>query len=232
MNKGSSAGTRGNEGTMGHEECTKTLSPVRAAAMAFALIAVIALGLVGCAPQANEGSQGSGEAGSGSGSESESGSAAVQVDFNWSETSDCSMCHAKEEASFQDSTCGAFQHADVTCAECHTDASALASAHAGATAEKAARAALKATAVDQATCESCHAMDEVAAATAGVTLLTDTNGTVVNPHELSESPDHEQITCTSCHQEHVSGANIEKKAQRACANCHHADVYECYTCHS
>ena len=62
-------------------------------------------------------------------------------------------------------------------------------------------------------------------------VLTDMNGTIVNPHALPESADHAEVSCVSCHQMHAAGS-IEKKAQRACASCHHADVYECYTCHS
>lgn len=201
-----------------------TCLPMRAgtfAVVAFAVLA-LALALAGCAPKANDNAA----------SPKDDEAAAVQVDFSWSETSDCSMCHEKEQSSFEDTTCAASQHAGTACITCHTDASALASAHEGATAEKASKAVLKSTTVDAATCESCHALDEVAAATANVEALTDANGTVVNPHALPESTDHAEVTCTSCHQMHVSGATIEKKAQRVCASCHHADVYECYTCHN
>ena len=157
--------------------------------------------------------------------------AVVQVDFTWSETGDCSMCHAKEQASFEDGSCAISRHKDVACSQCHADVAALSAAHEGATAEKAAKAVLKTTAVDVATCESCHSQDEVEVVTAGVTVLTDMNGTIVNPHALPESADHAEVSCVSCHQMHAAGS-IEKKAQRACASCHHADVYECYTCHS
>ncbi|MFQ8867464.1 MULTISPECIES: hypothetical protein [Eggerthella] len=119
----------------------------------------------------------------------------------------------------------------MACSQCHADVAALSAAHEGATAEKAAKAVLKTTTVDVATCESCHSQDEVEVVTAGVTVLTDMNGTIVNPHALPESADHAEVSCVSCHQMHAAGS-IEKKAQRACASCHHADVYECYTCHS
>lgn len=207
---------------MKNDERKAACSSMRAGAVAVLTLAALACGLAGCAPKANEGAA----------SPKDDEAVAVQVDFSWSETSDCGMCHAKEQASFDDGTCAASQHEGTACAVCHADASTLASAHEGATAEKAAKAVLKSAAVDAATCESCHALDEVAAATAGVETLTDANGTVVNPHALPESADHAEVTCTSCHQTHVSGATIEKKAQRACASCHHADVYECYTCHS
>lgn len=200
----------------------KTRATMRCGAAVLVLAALLAVCAAGCAPQANvaptETADGQEEP--------------IQVDFSWSEDADCGVCHTKEQASFEDQTCGAFLHADMTCTQCHADASALAGVHEGATAEKAAKAALKTTSVDASVCESCHAVEDVAAATADVTVLTDENGTVVNPHALTASEDHEQIVCTSCHQEHASGASIEKKAQRACASCHHANVYECYTCHS
>lgn len=209
---------------MGKVERRAVRMPVRAAAWACAMLVVLASALAGCAPKASDGSASAG---------GESAPAdAVQVDFAWSESSDCSMCHTKEQASFEDAACMASQHKETACASCHDDSATLATVHEGATAEKAAKAVLKATGVDAATCESCHALDEVAAATADLTVLTDTKGTVVNPHALPESADHAEIACTSCHQAHVSGATIEKRAQRACASCHHADVYECYTCHS
>lgn len=198
------------------------LSPSRAVACAATMIVVVAFALAGCAPQTNEGASAA----------KDDDAVAVQVDFTWSETSDCGMCHAKEQASFEDDACAASQHATVACSECHVDAAALSAAHEGATAESASKAALITTVVEAATCESCHALVEVAAATADATVLTDENGTVVNPHALPESADHAEVTCTNCHTTHASSATIEKKAQRACASCHHANVYECYTCHS
>lgn len=194
-------------------------------------LAVIALccsfGLAACAPQTSAQQNEAGKDGG------EDKAAAIQVDFTWSEESDCSMCHTEEAASFESSACGAFSHAsETTCMSCHTEVSQIASAHEGATADKAARAILKSTSVNPETCESCHALADIAQATAGVTVLTDDNGTVVNPHELSESQSHAEVTCTSCHQMHVADADIEKKAQRTCGSCHHSNVYECYTCHS
>lgn len=203
--------------------CRTALSPARATACAVAMLAVLTLAMAGCAPKANDGADASA---------GKDEPVAVQVDFTWSETSDCALCHANEHASFDDGNCAASEHSSVACIECHVDATSLASAHEQATAERAAKAALTATAVDAATCGSCHALDEVAAATADVTALTDENGTVVNPHALPTSDDHAEVTCTSCHAMHASGVAVEKRAQRTCASCHHANVYECYTCHS
>ena len=130
-------------------------SSAKALACAFSTFAVLALALTGCAPKANDAVV-----------TGEDEAAAVQVDFTWSETGDCSMCHAKEQASFEDGSCAISRHKDVACSQCHADVAALSAAHEGATAEKAAKAVLKTTAVDVATCESCHSQDEVEVVTA------------------------------------------------------------------
>ncbi len=81
-------------------------------------------------------------------------------------------------------------------------------------------------------CTTCHNLDDVKAATEDSTVLTDINGTVVNPHDLPAIDDHAGITCASCHKTHEVSESTEKSAKRTCASCHHADVYECYTCHA
>lgn len=197
----------------------KRIEKTAAVLAAFALVGMLG----GCAPRANDESQQAAD---------EDAASAMQVDFIWSETSECGMCHATEQASFDDAACAASQHTTTACVECHADTATLATAHEGATADQAARASLRATTVEASTCESCHDRAEVAAATVDATALTDENGTVVNPHALPESADHADIACTNCHALHTAGVSIEKKAQRACASCHHANVYECYTCHS
>lgn len=67
-------------------------------------------------------------------------------------------------------------------------------------------------------------------ATAACTVLTDENGTTVNPHDLPAVEDHASITCVTCHKGHSSDT-IEESAVKACALCHHENVFECYTCH-
>lgn len=81
--------------------------------------------------------------------------------------------------------------------------------------KKAAKAVLKTTTVDVATCESCHSQDEVEAVTAGVTVLTDMNGTIVNPHALPESADHAEVSCVSCHQMHAAGPSRRRLSVHA-----------------
>lgn len=182
-------------------------------------------GLLACAPQRAMQSSEAHDS-------SDSVSAAL-VEFTWSNDSDCAMCHDRESASFEDPAYGAFVHAaDVACSTCHANAEGLSSAHEGATAEKAAQATLRATTVQEQSCESCHDLTELVQATTTSTVLIDDNGTVVNPHAISESESHSELSCLSCHQMHVADADREKKAQRACASCHHANLFECYTCHS
>ncbi|MEG2477158.1 hypothetical protein [Gordonibacter sp.] len=186
-----------------------------------AVMMILVVGMAACAPKASD-----------QGAKASQENDSVAVDFAWSADSDCSMCHTKEESSQVDATCLLSQHVDTTCVSCHIDEAALTASHDKATPEKAVRAVLRDTSVDEASCESCHLRSEIAAATAGLAVLTDKNGLVSNPHALPESDDHASLSCSSCHQMHVSKANLDKKAQRVCASCHHAEVYECYTCHN
>ena len=138
-----------------------------------------------------------------------------------------------EDDSFSDSACAASNHAALTCTTCHSDVDGLASAHDGvAYGDKGAKR-LKTTDVAESTCqaEACHGSYEtLAEQTSSSTLLTDSNGTVVNPHDLPENADHETVTCGSCHDMHASD-DIAETAQKACISCHHMGIYECNTCH-
>lgn len=69
-----------------------------------------------------------------------------------------------------------------------------------------------------------------ATATADVTVLTDENGTTVNPHDLPVNKSHDTIVCATCHTMH-DDAPLEETAAEACTKCHHDNVYECFTCH-
>ena len=101
---------------------------------------------------------------------------------------------------------------------------------------------LKNTAVSEETCltSGCHSMDELVAATASSTVLTDSNGTVKNPHEMLIDENHiansnADLACSSCHKMHEeNGAEsqaVAESAQAKCTGCHHQNVYECGTCH-
>ncbi len=181
-------------------------------------------GLAACAPQHNN------QAGSeGAGTES------TQVAFAWSYESTCSQCHQKEDGSMDDASCLAATHAaeGATCATCHTDESGLASAHENATPDAAKKRAtkLRSTTIDEPACLSCHgSYEDLATKTANLTLLTDSEGTTVNPHAMPENEDHASTDCASCHVMHDSEPT-EESAPEYCESCHHAGVYSCHTCH-
>ena len=77
-------------------------------------------------------------------------------------------------------------------------------------------------------CFTCHGSYEaLAEKTADGTVLTDKTGTVVNPHAIPANGEHnEEPACKNCHKMHG-----DSDPQEYCRSCHHADVYECGTCH-
>lgn len=180
--------------------------------------------LAACAPQG---------APSGTGDEENpSDATAAAAAFTWTAESDCGTCHDNDVASFDDASCPASQHVDMRdqCMTCHNDP-AMEKAHEKVTLDsEKKKATLKRTAVARETCLSCHDAAELAAATSESTALTDKNGTTVNPHDLPANEDHESMNCSSCHKLHTADAPGEA-AQATCKNCHHAEVYECGTCH-
>ena len=122
-------------------------------------------------------------------------------------------------------------HGALQCVICHDDEEGLVKAHAKVTVDSTKVAKrLKKTEVAAETCLACHEATYSAEATAESTALTDTNGTVVNPHDLPESENHSGIACASCHSMHTTD-NIATTAAQTCTKCHHANVYECGTCH-
>lgn len=181
-------------------------------------------GLAACAPQQSAGSN-----------DGASGAEPAQVDFTWENDSDCAQCHQTESSSMNDSACLAATHAAEgnTCATCHTDESGLVKAHENATPDEAKKRAtkLRSTTIDESACFSCHgSYDELAAKTAELALLTDSEGTTVNPHAMPENNEHADTDCASCHVMHASEP-AEESAPEYCESCHHAGVYSCHTCH-
>lgn len=157
--------------------------------------------------------------------------------FNWTESSDCAMCHTRSVSSLASSSCEAMQgDPDSTCLNCHTDVAGIKSAHANVSMTDTAGDLdrLKKTNVEESTCLSCHDLDDITLATADV-ALTDSEGTSVNPHEAmtvhNVNAAHDDMTCSSCHKMHSSAPTLDNAANM-CLGCHHEDVYECYTCHS
>lgn len=182
--------------------------------------------IVGCSPS---------DADEQSGTDQEQPAEQSAIDFVWTSDADCSMCHAVESDSMTDSTCLASIHEQQgnTCNTCHTDMTGLEKAHEGATPELAEKRAtkLRSTIIDEEVCFSCHgSYEELAVKTASYTGLADTQGTTVNPHALPENEDHADTNCASCHVMH-SAVEASESAQDYCTSCHHANVYQCHTCH-
>ncbi len=193
--------------------------------VALAACGIVALGvLAACAPQQNDGS-----------ASEDASTESTQVAFTWSYDSTCTQCHEKEATSMDDTACLAATHAaeGTTCATCHTDENGLASAHENATPDEAKKRAtkLRSTTIDEGACLSCHgSYEELATKTADLTLLTDSEGTTVNPHAMPENEDHADTDCASCHIMHSEEPSTET-APEYCDSCHHAGVYSCHTCH-
>ncbi len=122
------------------------------------------------------------------------------------------------------------QSLQLTCTSCHEDTEGLAKGHKKLNSGKEAKR-LKKSEVSSDVCLTCHNQTELAETTKDCTILTDENGTVVNPHDIPDVEDHGDITCTSCHTVHDTEDGIAKTALTTCTNCHHADVFECGTCH-
>lgn len=190
-------------------------------------IAIMSLGTLGCAPRATNLSD------SGEGQQTEANAAAMTGDFTFSADADCTTCHSTEGDSLSDATMPASNHATQECTTCHSDIDGLANAHDGVQFGDKSPKRLKTTAVDTTACfsSSCHgSQEDLAAKTESCAILTDANGTVVNPHALPENDDHTSVDCGSSHSMHSDDA-VEATAKKACKGCHHMDVYECNTCH-
>lgn len=167
--------------------------------------------MVGCAPQAQTGA---------------TDDTPTSTSSAWSSDMTCSTCHVAEQAATEAST-----HVDQTCESCHGEPAALTEAHAGATSDGQMPKKLKKTTIAEAVCLGCHkSYDDLATRTESPTVLTDTQGTVINPHALPKVAEHGDIVCTSCHKLHAVDSLVET-ASEACSGCHHQGVFECGTCH-
>lgn len=197
-------------------------SLVKKSIVAFSLCIAFGLAATGCSP--NQSAEAKDES-----KEPE----AAAVSTTWSPDIDCAACHETEAATSKDVSCLAGTHTmeqEFTCMTCHIDDTALSSAHANMNSGKTPKK-LKKTEVSQDLCLSCHDQNELAEATAASIILTDDYGKTVNPHAIPENEDHaDDVLCTSCHKGHSTNG-IEEDSKDLCAGCHHANVYECGTCH-
>lgn len=149
----------------------------------------------------------------------------------WSVDADCTSCHVNEEKAFDDEKCLAAKHAALECTVCHTDEKGLAKGHKKAKEGVAEVKRLKKSEVGKDVCLTCHKQEDLASATAKLDVLTDKEGTTVNPHEVPDVPEHEGVSCASCHYMHRDKTAPEA-APAVCDGCHHDGVYKCFTCHA
>ena len=184
------------------------------------LACIFSTALIACAPTAN-----------GNGSRADAGEPVIAVE--WSIESECQTCHVVEQKSAADASCLAAQHQSESCISCHADSASLEIAHDGASADgKMPKKLSKDNKITAETCLSCHeSWDSLAEKTTDVLILTDEEGTTVNPHTLPDGHVGEKITCIDCHVVHKPEA-IGETAIEACTSCHHENVYECNTCHA
>jgi hypothetical protein len=161
--------------------------------------------------------------------------AGEEIVVAWSMDSNCAICHIAESTG-QDPTAPALYHEEqegVECVTCHTAGeSELAKVHEGTTATDTMPARLRVTKVADDACLSCHEKGEVVTLTQASTVLTDDEGTVVNPHEPPDNSSHVNIRCTNCHQQHKPREEIAKNSMATCTLCHHERVFTCDdSCH-
>ena len=122
-------------------------------------------------------------------------------------------------------------HQAVPCTGCHSDEKVLSTVHDGVTADSKLPKRLRKAKIDEALCLGCHgSYEDLAEKTADCTVLTDSAGTVVNPHDLPEGADHAKIDCLDCHSMHKEQSSMAT-AMNTCTGCHHAGTFECGTCH-
>lgn len=138
---------------------------------------------------------------------------------------DCAECHEDQTASESDLLTVHGYHAAIgqplACEVCHDDAEGMAEAHEDMDSGRLARR-LKVTEVSSEVCLTCHDQEALVEATADSDLLTDKNGTVVNPHDLPDTEGHADLTCMDCHlvheapelegEENASTGNVDASA--------------------
>lgn len=122
-------------------------------------------------------------------------------------------------------------HQAVPCTGCHSDEKVLSTVHDGVTADSKLPKRLRKAKIDEALCLGCHgSYEDLAKKTADCAVLTDSAGTVANPHDLPEGADHAKIDCLDCHTAHKA-QEASETALNTCTGCHHTGVFECGTCH-
>lgn len=153
----------------------------------------------------------------------------LQEDFAWNPDLACAPCHSLEARTAAASACAGFSDAPSNCMTCHDAAPELTTIHAGIqNAQPAAK--LSRTTVENDACTSCHETTSLADRTSVSVALVDNNQETMNPHALPENQGHAKIGCTDCHTTHEA-TDVLERAPLVCQNCHHADIFDCETCH-
>lgn len=186
---------------------------IRKTACALAVAGLVAgcCMIAGCSPSSNADAE----------QQSSKSNAAEAVDFVWQPDADCATCHDKEDA--EGSIASTHAALGQDCMSCHDDQALLESAHEGVTSKS--LMPRKAT-INQDTCLSCHESYEKLAEKTADKPIVDSNGTEINPHAVPQSEEHGEQACNNCHAGHK-----DKEPTEYCSSCHHAGVFECYTCH-
>lgn len=150
----------------------------------------------------------------------------------WADETDCASCHEVPAKSLENETCAASLHTalGLGCTDCHAD-DALIDIHGKMKPNAKVPTKLKKSDLSVETCAACHSSEALVEATADSSALTDSEGTVVTPHDIPDVKEHKDISCQSCHKMHAE-SKPASMAPTLCQDCHHEDVYECYTCHS
>ena len=150
----------------------------------------------------------------------------------WADETDCTSCHEVPAKSLDDETCAASLHTalGLGCTDCHADDARI-GIHGKMKPNAKVPTKLKKSDLSVETCASCHPSEALVEATTDSSALTDSEGTVVNPHDIPDVKEHKDISCQSCHKMHAE-SKPASLAPTLCQDCHHEDVYECYTCHS
>lgn len=191
---------------------TDTKTRIVAVLATIAATTVLSAFIVGCAPKTVEpGSQSPGD-----------------EPIAWMEA-DCALCHEEQSDTAVNGKTGfAKVHSEqnMTCTECHNNLDDLNKSHDGVTMES--KKPKKLDHDMSQSCIDCHGtLEEMAAITSESETLVDKNGTTANPHDIPDTPSHETPSCTECHGEHEEKDALEDY----CFSCHHAQVFECNTCH-
>lgn len=196
--------------------------PIRLLTVITLSLSLCPFGIYGCAPHGADSDRDN----SGATSSDNEPIAAVA----WSPDSDCASCHIAEQAA----QVACLSDDEASCGTCHTSEGELAAVHEKAGDVSSMPKRLKSTSIDDEVCLSCHyeTVENLIENTPSISPLVDDNGNEANPHAALAAEHHADadLHCSSCHNPHSEKEPLQQ-AQKACLSCHHANVYECYTCH-